>query len=96
LQIRLIPPISACKKIERLTTGKITIVCKDHCGHIFIRICNPFSGEVKFDGDFPVSENPEHGIGTRSIAAIASKYGGVTSFTAQDGIFKTTLTLKCL
>lgn len=86
--------VNACKKIERISDRKIMIVCKDHCGQIYIRICNPFVGEVKFDGEFPVSESLEHGIGTRSIAAIALKYGGVTSFTAQDGIFKTTLALK--
>ena len=52
-------------------------------------------GKVKFDGEYPVPESVDHGTGTRSIAAIAQKYGGVFSFTAIDGIFKTTVTLNC-
>ncbi len=88
--------IDACRKIECVSGRKISIVCKDHCGQIFIRISNPFTGDIKFDGEFPVSESPGHGIGVRSIAAIVQKYEGVFSFTAQDEVFKTTLSLKYL
>jgi hypothetical protein len=35
-----------------------------------------------------------HGIGTRSIAAIAEKYRGVFSYNAKDGIFKSTVILN--
>lgn len=87
--------IIACKHIEDVSERKITIACRQHYGQIFIRICNPFAGEVKFDGAFPVPESADHGTGTRSIAAIAQKYGGIFSFTAIDGIFKTTVTLNC-
>jgi hypothetical protein len=50
-------------------------------------------GEVRFDGEFPVPEDKEHGVGTRSIASIAGKHGGVFSFTAKDGLFNTTIML---
>jgi two-component system sensor histidine kinase AgrC len=86
--------ITACRRIESVSARRITIACKPYCEQIFIRITNPFTGEVKFDGEYPVSESAEHGAGTRSIAAIAKKYSGIFSFTAQDGIFKTTLALK--
>ncbi len=86
--------INACKHIEDASARKISIACKQYCEQIYIRITNPFTGEVKFDGEYPVSDSTEHGAGTRSIAAIAKKYSGVFSFTAQDGEFKTTLTLK--
>ena len=39
----------------------------------------PYAGEVQFDGEFPVASGLEHGVGTRSIAAIAEKYGGTVS-----------------
>ena len=87
--------IHACKKIENPACRSISIVCKEHCGQMYIRICNPFVGEVRFDGEYPVSDSADHGIGTRSIAAIAEKHGGVFSFAAQDGVFKITVTLKC-
>ncbi len=86
--------INACKQIESVSDRSISIVCKQHCEQIYIRITNPFAGEVKFNGEYPVSENDNHGVGTRSIAAIALKYSGIFSFTAQDGVFKTTLALK--
>lgn len=88
--------INACKQIESVSDRRISIVCKQHCEQIYIRITNPFAGEVKFNGEYPVSESAEHGAGTRSIAAIALKYSGIFSFTAQDGVFKTTLALKYL
>lgn len=87
--------INACKKIENPNCRSISIVCKEHCGQMYIRICNPFVGEVQFDGEYPVSNSADHGIGTRSIAAIAEKNEGVFSFAVQDGVFKTTVTLKC-
>lgn len=86
--------ITACKKIENPSNRKITIICKEHFDHIYLRISNPYIGEVLFDGEYPVSEKANHGLGTKSIASIAEKQGGVFSFTAQDGIFNTTVTLK--
>ena len=87
--------INACNQIDRTKERTITIACRQHYGQIFIRISNPYTGEVEFDGEYPVSGNENHGVGTRSIAGIAQKYGGVSSFVAQDGIFRTTVTLKC-
>ena len=87
--------INACKHIQNISERKITVACKQHYGQIFIRITNPFIGEVKFDGEYPASESVDHGTGTRSIAAIAQKYGGVFSFTAINSTFKTTVTLNC-
>lgn len=86
--------INACNKIADPNDRKITIVCKEHFDQIYIRISNSYVGEMQFDGEYPVSNGIDHGIGTKSIAAIAEKHGGVFSFAAQDGIFKTTVTLK--
>lgn len=86
--------INACKNIVNPNDRKIAIVCKKHSDQIYIRISNSYAGKIKFDGEYPVSNSNDHGIGTKSIAAIAEKHGGVFSFAAQDGIFKTTVTLK--
>ena len=86
--------IMACAKIENPSDRKITIVCKEHYNQIYIQICNTFAGKVQFHGGYPVSNEEGHGFGTRSIAAIAEKHGGVFSFSAQDGIFKSTVILN--
>lgn len=86
--------IHACKAIPDVSERKIRIVSNDRCGQLYIQISNPFVGEVLFDGDYPIPAQTDHGIGTRSIAAIAEKYDGVFSFCADSGIFKTTLILN--
>lgn len=86
--------INACKVNNDASLKKIDIVCKDQYDQIYIQISNPYVGNIAFEGDFPVSSSKEHGIGTKSIAAIADKYDGVYSFSAKDGIFKTTVILK--
>lgn len=40
-----------------------------------------------FDGNMPRSKQENHGYGTRSMAAIVTKYDGVYSFTIEDGDF---------
>lgn len=86
--------INACRKLEDPASRRIDVDCREHYGQIYIRISNPFAGEVRFDGEFPVAEGSEHGIGTKSIAAIAEKHGGIFSFIAEDGIFMTSVTMK--
>jgi hypothetical protein len=86
--------IIACKKIEKPADRKISIVCRKHYRQIYIQISNTFSGEVIFDGDYPVSCREGHGFGTRSIAAIAEKYGGVFSFATEGNLFITTVILS--
>ncbi|MEI6102283.1 MAG: ATP-binding protein [Eubacteriales bacterium] len=86
--------INACKKIEDADTRKLWVLCREQQGHLLIRISNPYAGEVKFDGEYPVAESPEHGAGTKSIATIVQKNGGIFSFTARNGIFDMTVSLN--
>jgi two-component system sensor histidine kinase AgrC len=85
--------INACKKIENPSDRRIVVICKEQNDQIYIQITNTFEGEVRFDGEFPISNSIDHGIGTRSIAAIAEKHGGIFSYAADGGIFKTTVIL---
>ena len=51
---------------------------------------NAYFGVVEIQDGLPVTKNPDtfnHGIGTRSIQLVVSKYGGYVSFDAKDGIF---------
>jgi two-component system sensor histidine kinase AgrC len=86
--------INACKKIIAPKDRRITIVCKEHHNQLYIQISNPYVGEVLFEKDMPISNIEDHGLGTRSIVAIAEKYEGVCSFTAENEIFKATAILK--
>lgn len=53
----------------------------------FIQVTNPCKEKVHFQKGLPVSDQPGHGIGTRSICAIVERYGGIYSFTVQEGQF---------
>lgn len=86
--------INACKNIQNPTDRNITVICKMRSDQIYIQIANAYNNKITFDGEYPVSNQKDHGIGTRSIAAIAEKYNGIFSFTAESGIFKTTVILN--
>jgi hypothetical protein len=85
--------INACKRIPSTNDRTLKIVCKRKNDRLFIQISNRFDGKVSFVNDMPVSMEENHGLGTKSIAAVAEKYNGVYSFTAEDGVFKTNLFL---
>jgi two-component system, LytTR family, sensor histidine kinase AgrC len=83
--------VHACKRIPLANDRTINIVCKTKSDKLFIQITNSYEGTVMFDDDMPVSTEENHGLGTKSIAAVAQKYGGVCSFTAENGVFKTSV-----
>lgn len=85
--------VNACKRIPSATDRTIKIVCKTKNDKLFIQITNSYQGTVTFVDDMPVSTEENHGFGTKSIAAVAHKYDGVYSFTAEDGVFKTSIIL---
>jgi two-component system sensor histidine kinase AgrC len=85
--------VHACKRIPSANDRAINIVCKTKNDKLFIQITNSYAGTVWFDDDMPVSTEENHGLGTKSIAAVAQKYDGVYSFTAADGVFKTSIIL---
>lgn len=85
--------VNACKCIRVKDERILKIVCKTKNHQLFIQITNRYEGTVIFDNDMPVSNEENHGIGTKSIVAVVNKYGGVYSFTAENGVFKTSVIL---
>ncbi|SHH96635.1 sensor histidine kinase [Desulfosporosinus lacus] len=85
--------INACKNIPNPKDRALKIVCKTKNNKSFIQITNSYEDKVEFVDDMPVSTEENHGLGTKSIAAVAQKYGGVYAFTAQDGLFQTCIIL---
>lgn len=86
--------INACLKSEDSNARRISINCREHGSQLYIRISNPTYEEITFDGDFPVSNAENHGFGTKSIAAVARKNGGLFSFEVVDGEFLATIILN--
>jgi hypothetical protein len=86
--------IIACKQLEDYTDRKIDITCKNHYNQLYIQICNTYVGDILFEEELPISKETNHGFGTKSIAAIAGAFNGIYSFSAKDGIFKTTVILN--
>jgi hypothetical protein len=85
--------VNACRRIPIANNRNLKIVCKTKSDKLFIQITNSYAGTVTFVDAMPVNTDENHGFGTKSIAAVAHKYDGVISFTAIDGVFKTSIIL---
>jgi hypothetical protein len=60
---------------------------------LFIQITNSYEGALEFIDDMPVTTKENHGLGTKSIAAVAQKYNGLYSFSADDTMFQSVVIL---
>ena len=56
-------------------------------GRFFLQLANACSAPVLFEDGVPVTREPGHGLGVRSICAIVEKYGGIYSFTQKQEQF---------
>ena len=56
-------------------------------GRFFLQLVNACSAPVLFEDGVPVTREPGHGLGVRSICAIVEKYGGIYSFTQKQEQF---------
>lgn len=61
--------------------------CEEREHELLIEIKNPYIHEVVMKNDIPVSTQPGHGYGCRSIRTIAEQQNGLYRFHAKDGIF---------
>jgi len=85
--------INALASIQSTEDKVLKIFCKTQNDKLHIEITNRFEGTVMFVDDMPVRKSENHGLGTKSIAAITEKYNGVYSFIAENGFFKTRVIL---
>lgn len=61
---------------------------------LMLQISNPCKKEIVFSEDgIPLSEEKEHGFGTRSIMAFCKKYGALCSFSIEEGWFRLKIVL---
>lgn len=61
---------------------------------LMLQVSNPCKKEIVFSADgLPLSEEKEHGSGTRSIMAFCKKYGAFCSFSRENGWFRIKIAL---
>ncbi len=86
--------INACRLLPNPQDRTLNIVCKIKNDKPFIQITNSCCLDtIRFVNGKPASTEENHGLGTRSIAAVVQKYGGVCSFSVDEGFFKTSIIL---
>ena len=74
---------SRCEKENRW----VEIDFSTHKSNMLISIKNSYIGEVEIEDGLPVSDQPFHGLGVKSISSIVDRHNGMYSFDAKDGQF---------
>lgn len=77
----------------RFITVRIAYSVFNGAGKLHIIVENSCVENIVFESDFPNSEKPGGGTGTKSITYTAEQYNGMVEFTAQDGVFRTRVLL---
>ncbi|HKM21478.1 MAG TPA: ATP-binding protein [Lachnospiraceae bacterium] len=79
--------IHACEQIPDSNKRIIRLRMYSKNNKLCIDIRNSYQAEPIFQQGLPVSKEQGHGFGTKSIAHIVEKYGGVFQFSVKDGLF---------
>lgn len=79
--------IHACEQIPDSNKRIIRLRMYSKNNKLCIDLHNSFQAEPIFRQGFPVSKEQGHGFGTKSIAHIVEKHGGVFQFSVKDGWF---------
>ncbi|MBQ8080977.1 MAG: GHKL domain-containing protein [Clostridia bacterium] len=82
--------IEANQKIEDRQRRSLHLSIHEKKGLAVIQSENPFEGEIKMENGFPVTSKQDaawHGIGTKSIAATAERYGGSLHIHTEGGMY---------
>ena len=77
--------LNACLTMTGERSIDVLAYEKEH--KLFLQVTNPCQENIGFEDGLPVTDRPGHGIGVRSIRAIAEHYGGLYSFSVQNGQF---------
>lgn len=79
---------------ERRTIG---LSVRAQNGIIRINVYNGYKGEIKFEGDLPITTKENklyHGYGLKSIKRIVDKYDGEMSISTDNGIFEVNIVFE--
>ena len=80
--------LRACQILkEKQQAAVIEVTVYEKNGKLLLQIVNSCEEGIRFDGELPVTKEPGHGMGVRSICAVVEKYQGIYNFTVKDGNF---------
>ena len=80
--------LHACQRLRQAGQPcDIELVVYEKSGKFFLQVTNTCPLGVTFEKGLPVTREPGHGIGVRSICSIAERYNGMYSFSEKDGRF---------
>ncbi len=80
--------LHACQNLPPAETAPvISVKGYERDSRLFLQVTNPCGDPVRFENGIPISSRPGHGLGVQSICAIVKRYGGVCSFSVNNGIF---------
>lgn len=80
--------LHACRELkEKGQPASIEVSAYEKKGKLFFQCINSCGKDIVFENGIPVTDHPGHGIGVRSICAIAERYGGIYAFLVHTGQF---------
>ncbi len=80
--------LHACQNlIEKGMDGSIEVSAFEKHGKLFLQFINSCDSNITFVQGIPVTNQPNHGIGVRSICALVERYEGIYTFEVEDGKF---------
>lgn len=80
--------LHACQKRKKHgQSGEIEVSAYEKKGKFFLQIMNSCDEDIRFEQGIPLTDNPGHGIGVRSICTIVEQNGGIYTFSAKDNRF---------
>lgn len=74
----------------------ISLYCGVRRNQLLLEIKNPYVGSITMEDGLPVTAEAGHGYGCRSIQAIVTQYGGLYTFSPEDGVFTLQIVLPLL
>ncbi|MET0016564.1 GHKL domain-containing protein [Oscillibacter sp.] len=78
---------------EKFITAKVDYSVYNGAGKLRIVFENACADNIIFDGDFPKSQKPGGGTGTKSITYTAERYNGMAEFATKNSVFRTRILL---
>lgn len=65
----------------------VSLFCAVRHNKLLLEIRNPYTGDITMEAGLPISNQPGHGYGCRSMHTIAERHRGICAFEAKQGIF---------
>lgn len=78
---------NALHALESCQDKTVSVKAFTEADTLYLEVKNPFRDSVVFEDGVPLSKQEQHGYGTRSMMTIVERYGGIYSFSVEQGSF---------